>query len=120
MNRLQPLEPGDVVCDQCNGTGEPGNNKIGPNDKLSIVPWYCDKCDGTGKLDWIENITGRRKPKLFSVDWGDDFLVDSKYRSPTEQKAIEQIAQKLADQIDQDILKGIRDGIETGTWRSNL
>jgi hypothetical protein len=119
MDRTQPLEPGDVVCDQCNGTGEPGNNKIDPDDKLSMVPWYCDKCGGTGKLDWIENITGRRS-RMFSINWEKEFSTDYTYRSVEEQKMFEKAAQKIADDIDRDIIKRITDGVETGSWGNNL
>ena len=43
------LKPGEVICNECNGTGLKTNQVYHP----------CPKCYGTGKLDWIENIVGR-------------------------------------------------------------
>lgn len=46
------LNPGDVICNKCNGEGIIKSCSIG-NKML------CSKCYGTGKLDWIENIVGK-------------------------------------------------------------
>jgi len=48
------LKSGEVVCDQCQGTGLWTEFYRGGDDI------WCDKCLGTGKLDWIEVITGKR------------------------------------------------------------
>jgi hypothetical protein len=54
------LEPGEVICDKCDGetfiryTEERGNG-------FYPMKMTCPKCNGHGKLDWIENITGTQK-----------------------------------------------------------
>ena len=63
------LKEGEVLCDECNGSG----NKA----KWDQIPDYkcyleCDKCLGKGKLDWIENVVGV-KPKVklnFRMNYG--------------------------------------------------
>ena len=77
------INPGEIICDKCNGTGlvddPPKSFSITghiPGDK-----YRCQKCKGTGKLDWIENIVG--KNKIFEtgiyecknkIDLSDEFL----------------------------------------------
>jgi len=57
------LNEGEVICDQCNGKGyekytEPkGNN-------FYIKKRTCIKCHGDGKLDWLENITGKENTAI--------------------------------------------------------
>lgn len=46
MKRDLELEEGEVVCDKCKGE----------------YTFYCSKCLGTGKLDWIENARGGKRP----------------------------------------------------------
>jgi len=50
------LKPGEVKCDQCEGTGFPDNNT---NDDMINI-FHCEKCDGYGKLDWIEAVLGKK------------------------------------------------------------
>jgi len=52
------LKEGEVICDECMGSGNQA--------KWDRIPDYrcylpCEKCNSTGKLDWIENITGKKK-----------------------------------------------------------
>jgi len=44
------LEVWEIICDKCHGFGKkPGTRLV------------CKKCGGEGKLDWVENIVGKRK-----------------------------------------------------------
>ena len=57
------LEPGEVICPECNGKGTIIVQCIGN---------VCPMCWGAGKLDWIENIVGKKSmyitlPKLRNV-----------------------------------------------------
>ncbi len=50
------LKEGEEICDSCRGTGKVlSSNVASPCNE-------CPKCHGTGKLDWIEKVTGKRKP----------------------------------------------------------
>lgn len=61
------LNPGEVKCNECNGSGE-----IVIDEDLSCYTFYiCSKCNGDGKLDWLENIVGKKvknKPKDFNSE----------------------------------------------------
>lgn len=51
------LKDGEVVCPKCNGNTL---NNDPYYDSKDYETWYCDKCNGTGKLDWVENIVGKK------------------------------------------------------------
>jgi len=57
------LKLGEVICDECDG------NKSNLVDNFYY--FKCNKCHGTGKLDWIENIVGKRtsNPIMNGVTW---------------------------------------------------
>ena len=49
------LEPGEIICDKCKGTGvDP--SYIYPMDEVMVS---CNKCKGYGKLNWTETIFGK-------------------------------------------------------------
>ena len=52
------LYPGEVICDKCNGTGHQATWENIPDYRV-YTP--CSKCHGDGKLDWLENIMGKRE-----------------------------------------------------------
>jgi len=50
----------EFICDRCNGSCyEPGPPY---GHRYHVV---CNKCLGHGKLDWIERVIGKRKPKIY-------------------------------------------------------
>mgnify|MGYP002628955923 CR=1 FL=1 len=63
------LEPGEVICDKCNGVGHFGytievNEYSDYAGYVHRVPGhktydYCPKCHGSGKLDWVEVVVGK-------------------------------------------------------------
>lgn len=61
------LRPGEVECKKCKGTGV-----TNPHAKkgMALMGYKCLNCDGSGKLDWIENVTGK---KFNSHDMFDHF-----------------------------------------------
>jgi len=115
------LEPGEVICDQCKGTGHPNNNEIDYNDKFYFnVPHACDKCNGSGKLDWIENIVGKN-PRKLTGDWTIEWSTSEQlYGSNLEKDIVDQISKNMADKIDKEILEGITNGFKFGTWGSDM
>ena len=117
--KLKPLEPGEVKCDKCNGTGKPNNNKIDYRQKYVTYPWVCDKCKGTGKLDWIEAVVGKKKPvpTNYKVKWSTS---EQLYGLDVENEIAEKLGKQLAEKIDKEILEGIINGTKTGSWGSNM
>ena len=72
------LKEGEVRCDECLGLGvkcyvEVDSDELG--DIIHIQDWSkCKKCLGDGKLDWVENMIGKKGPK----DYGSIFKYDRK------------------------------------------
>ena len=50
------LEEYEIICSDCSGSGL---------DQTRIYKYSCGKCNGEGKLDWIENVVGKRKPSRY-------------------------------------------------------
>jgi len=51
-NKKVKLGENEYYCKHCNGTGY---------EKFRV---RCPYCEGTGKLDWIENIIGRKSQQI--------------------------------------------------------
>ena len=61
-DNIMILNPGEIICDKCNGKKTfpvlPVLNRI---THIHITEVKCPKCKGTGKLDWIENVVGKKQ-----------------------------------------------------------
>jgi len=55
------LKEGEVYCDECNGSGNRAKWDQIPDYKCYLP---CNKCHGKGKLDWIENVVGKKRDKI--------------------------------------------------------
>jgi len=53
------LKEGEVACSRCDGTG-------------LLYNGMCEKCQGNGKLDWIEQILGK-KPLFWEQSFKDEY-----------------------------------------------
>lgn len=60
------LKSGEVICDKCNGHGVMSNT-VQRGKHFFIEKSHCDKCHGEGKLDWIENITGKEEGDILKM-----------------------------------------------------
>jgi len=60
------LEPGEFICDRCDGRKEIIMNAPDKSDALSYLEYYykCTRCLGTGKLDWINKVV-KKKSQIF-------------------------------------------------------
>ena len=77
---------------------------------------HCQKCQGVGKVDWIENIVGKKPPMFHgssssSISSGGTFAklksdIDNSFNIP--QHIIDSAAQRLANEIDKEILESLR------------
>ena len=64
---MKKVEDHEVICTKCCGEG--GKNIKVPCHYCSgtgeLTRWgSCSKCLGDGKLDWIENVAGRKPKKV--------------------------------------------------------
>jgi len=98
------LKPGEYKCNLCNGKGKIPAEK-NPECLIGIVGQLttCPKCHGSKKLDWIENVIGKKKPVMFS--FGVDSSASVSCQHQLSSKVISEIAGELANKIDGEILK---------------
>ena len=54
------LNEGEVICDECNGTGV----------LFHTISGLCSKCNGKGKLDWVTNAMGKQTPEIWYAPAG--------------------------------------------------
>lgn len=106
-----------MICDKCNGTGEPGQNEIdyGKRNRYLWPPRHCDKCHGSGKLDWIEKIVGK-KPVSDIITIGSSSIgleqtatsvsIDQEFK----QEIIDEAIEKLTIIIDEKMTKLLEGG----------
>jgi len=99
---------GEVICPQCNGNG-----------------FFCNKCLGTGKLDWVEQIVGK-KPKedtftVYNTFTVSDASINGTINTFTLEDEIRRIvSEELAKKIDEDILKSLMDKFSSVKEPTNL
>jgi len=94
--KLDP-EKGEVICEKCDGKGT--RRKPGHISLLEI----CPTCNGAGKLDWVENVTGRKRTVPMTKD------VRKAIISIINSKSAEDVDKKLLSEI---MLAGGKDGIK--------
>jgi DnaJ-class molecular chaperone len=62
------LKEGEVICPKCKGSGNQADWMHLPDYRVHME---CCHCNGSGKLDWIENITGKKeKPFKIRTSYG--------------------------------------------------
>ena len=108
------LEEGEMICDKCEGTGTAKGEE-----------WIsCSKCLGSGKVDWIENIMGKKIPGNIFIDSSslDNFtalnieassLTINGYTLDVYVKNV--LSKQIAEEIDRKVLE-----ILTGKQKENL
>lgn len=89
------LEEWEFNCEECNGTGYESAlpSPKSPHFKYMVK---CKCCHGEGKLDWIENIVGKKDEDI-------EEMIN---------RLSEKMAKKFADKIDKEILETITEEAE--------
>ena len=98
------LKEGEVICDRCQGTCHEPNS----NDNDELCTEICGRCLGHGKLDWIENIVGKiREKRKLSSSWTVSQSTEVKgiFSYDIEKELMEALAEEIAKDIDEQILK---------------
>jgi len=58
-NILIELKEGEIFCKKCNGKGLIPNKRR--NTPITTSKYLiCNVCLGDGKIDWVENVTGKK------------------------------------------------------------
>lgn len=115
------LGPGDVLCNECDGSGytivENENKTNAVFEQLNII---CPKCYGRGKLDWIENIVGRQKLPPLEINFPD--MTTKNYADFQKEyicEFVDEAAKNIAQDIDKELLKKLTKSAEK-IWMKNL
>lgn len=99
------LNDGELICDQCNGSGV---GEIDKNSNYIITP-FCQKCRGKGKVDWISNATGEQDSGYLSISMDDSDFFSSTIAAEdimiNGKSLIETISQKVAEEVDKKIME---------------
>ena len=66
---MEPLKEDEVICSRCSGIGHKEEDRLGVD-----LFFPCIKCSGFGKLDWVENVTGKESRSLI---WGQEPFSDA-------------------------------------------
>jgi hypothetical protein len=118
-------------CDKCKGTGE-YYQCVGHLKRIErqgdAMLLKCPKCHGDGYLDWVENIVGKRPPKMLEASWDSSshITIDStaaqvailyprghgktaflKAQAQIDREIIQVMSNKIAMEIDNEILKSL-------------
>ena len=64
------LNPGEILCDGCEGVGKHSYKKSYGFTRYEIIE--CNICKGTGKLDWIETIVGKKEKYIVPEKFKDN------------------------------------------------
>lgn len=95
LKKVIEIEEFEYICDKCYGKGQI-KSKLKTKSGRPIT-LRCNKCLGAGKLDWIENVTGKAI--------ADDMI--QFYPDESFQQIIENLSEDLAHNIDQEILRAL-------------
>lgn len=64
------LKKGEIICNKCNRSvmySRPQFKDEPFDSYLAEIAILCNKCKGTGKLNWIENIVGKKNVKKLEI-----------------------------------------------------
>lgn len=119
MNEYERYE-----CDRCKGKGK----YYQCGEYSETIPFRCPKCNGDGYLDWVENIVGKRPPKMLEASWDSSshITIDKTYnqvavlyprghgktaflkaQKQIDREIIQVMSNKIAMEIDNEILKSL-------------
>lgn len=90
------LEEWEMVCNKCEGCGG------------TWIHTVCTKCQGKGKVDWVENIVGR-KPESIDTSGSNNVSIGHKVgyckTTGSDNIIIDALVQQLTNKIDQEIME---------------
>jgi len=104
MNNKIELKDGETICPKCKGHKYPDYSE--PNKNMMTFPCKCKTCNGEGKLDWIENVVGKKKkypePRIIDASFKID---DKEFLNFVENNIdVEKVVNNLVNDIDNNIM----------------
>lgn len=60
FKKIITLHDGEMFCHKCDGKGRVSLPIHRSNPRFVQATLQCDKCLGDGKIDWIENVVGKK------------------------------------------------------------
>lgn len=98
------LEEGEIICDKCNGRG------VNPIKNKFEFPIPCNKCQGLGKLDWIENIVGKKSTTFGTTSNSTYSSISNTFN--LQNSIMNDVSSAIAKQIDEEIIESLKSHIE--------
>ncbi len=107
---MKNIKDGEIECDNCEGRGQffyPAKSITGSSHYSK-----CSKCKGTGKLDWVENIVGKKDVESI-LDYNTvtassiKTYVDDKitFSEPMKEEIVNTVLEKVSELIDEKLLE---------------
>jgi len=96
------LEEWEMLCNECNGSGDDPSSKT--------FTTICPKCQGAGKVDWLENILGKKR--ILRTTFSHDDMVDSMSYMKIPNEIMDEMGKRIAEDIDKEILESIMVEVE--------
>ena len=102
------LKPGEIICDKCHGKGVM-TETVQKKKNFFVEKNTCNKCHGDGKLDWIENITGKEEkegkdPWFHGFTWSYNYNIEQETKwKKSSREIIENIDPKARKRLERKI-----------------
>ncbi len=106
MSENLKLEEGEMICDKCDGKGTI-TSRIDTN-----CASMCQKCQGLGKVDWVENIVGK-KPEGIGMSsssgpsCGSTSISSGFGPNGVHDDIVDALAKEFANEIDKEIIESL-------------
>lgn len=97
----------EFVCKKCEGTGCYRAITTDVKDPRFL---NCPECQGEGKLDWVENIVGKKiKKRSLAAEWSLSSVTSLKslHDRDLEKEIVDFLAEEITKRVDEDIMKAL-------------
>lgn len=113
------ITKGEVICDKCSGGGYDKNEYINMK-QYGTIPHpqkVCGKCKGEGKLDWVENLIGKKKTYEYEYEY--EYKEIAIHYIRTNQSYSSMFYDDFTSLVKTNILYDRMDNNKIIEWRSN-
>jgi len=99
------LKTGESECKVCKGTGQIEIKKDKKYQRFFSSHISCQKCYGDGKLDWIENVVGKRINEEVERNINSQIFMEWSCWFPEDDVPFKKSSEEIKQSIDKDYRK---------------